>query len=86
MIILYDNVNKKIYIYSLYLSSSSRKGSFLSDEKLNIVPFKNKDYCILTYFEDFTCLYAGKAVKCDNDGSYEFIDFDVIEKTVHSTG
>jgi len=50
------------------------------------VPFKNKDYCILTYFEDFTCLYAGKAVKSGNDGSYDFFDFDILSKTVCSTG
>jgi len=86
MIIRYDYVNKKIYIYSLYLYSSSRKGSFLNDEKLNIVPFKNNDYCILTYFEDFTCLYAGKAVKCGNNGSYNFVDFNILEKTINSTG
>jgi len=75
-----------MYIYSLYLSSSSRKGTFFNEDKLNNVLLKNKDYCILTYFEDFTCLYAGKAVKSDIDGSYNFVDFDILQKTANSTG
>ncbi|XP_022168298.1 uncharacterized protein LOC111032328 isoform X2 [Myzus persicae] len=70
---------------SLYLSSSSRKGSFFNEEKLNNVPLKNKDYCIMTYFEDLTCLYVGKAIKSDNDGSYDFVDFDTLHKTAIST-
>ncbi|XP_029347622.1 uncharacterized protein LOC100166817 isoform X3 [Acyrthosiphon pisum] len=69
---------------SLYLSSSSKKDSFFSKEKLNNVPFKNKDYCILTYFEDFTCLYVGKAIKSDN-GSYDFADGIILTKTAKST-
>jgi len=49
------------------------------------VPLKNEDYCILTYFEDFSCLYGGKAIKCDN-GSYDFVDYDTLSKTATSTG
>ncbi|KAL4141977.1 hypothetical protein QTP88_004511 [Uroleucon formosanum] len=65
--------------------SSFRKGSFFNEEKLNNVPFKNEDYCILTYFEDFTCLYVGKARKCDNNGSYDFVDGDTPFETARST-
>jgi len=78
-----------MYIYSLYLSSSSRKGSFFSEEKLvkkNNVPFKNEDYCILTYFEDFTCLYVGKAIKRVDNGSFDFADGIILTKTARSTG
>jgi len=50
------------------------------------VPLRNEDYCILTYFEDFTCLYVGKAMKCDNNGSYNFVEFDTLQKTATSTG
>lgn len=50
------------------------------------MPFKNEDYCILTYFEDFTCLYVGKARKCDNNGSYDFVDGDTPFETARSTG
>ncbi|XP_026818102.1 uncharacterized protein LOC113557019 isoform X2 [Rhopalosiphum maidis] len=70
---------------SLYLSSSSRKGSIFSQEKLNSMPLKNEDYCILTYFEDFTCLYVGKAIKSDTDDSYNFFDFDILCETACST-
>ncbi|XP_029345708.1 uncharacterized protein LOC107883907 [Acyrthosiphon pisum] len=66
---------------SLYLSSSS----VISKGKLNNVPLKNEDYCILTYFEDFTCLYVGKAIKCGNNGSYSFIDLETLDKTAKST-
>jgi len=75
-----------MYVYSLYISSCFRKGSFISKEQLNNVPLKNEDYCILTNFEDFTCLYVGKAIKCDKDGSYNFIDYDTLFKTSLSTG
>jgi len=71
-----------MYIHSLYLSSSS----VISKEKLNNVPLKNEDYCILTYFEDFTCLYVGKAMKCGNNGSYSFVDSDTLINTAKSTG
>ncbi|KAE9524914.1 hypothetical protein AGLY_014964 [Aphis glycines] len=70
---------------SSYLSSSYRKGSTFSQEKLNNISLKNEDYCILTYFEDFTCLYVGKAIKSDKDGSYNFFDFDTLCKTACST-
>lgn len=79
-------VIKNIFIYSSYLSSSSRKDSNFSQEKLNNMPLKNEDYCILTYFEDFTSLYVGKAIKSDKDGSYNFFDFDTLCKTACSTG
>lgn len=79
-------VHRKIYIYNLYLSSSFRKDSFFSEEKLNNVPLKNEDYCILTYFEDFTCVYVAKARKCDDNGSYDFVDSDTLYKTANSTG
>lgn len=84
---LFDSyVNRKIFIYSSYLSNSSRKDSTFSQEKLNNMPLKNEDYCILTYFEDFTCLYVGKAIKSDKDGCYNFFDFDTLCKTACSTG
>ncbi|XP_060858547.1 uncharacterized protein LOC132935918 isoform X2 [Metopolophium dirhodum] len=65
-------------------SRTFRRGSFISEEKLNNVPLKNEDYCMLTYFEDFTCLYVGKAIKCNN-GSYTFVDYDTVRYTNEST-
>jgi len=50
------------------------------------VPLKNGDYCILTYFEDFTCLYAGKAIKSGDNGSYDFVDCATLINTAESTG
>eukprot|EP00102_Acyrthosiphon_pisum_P022410 XP_016659620.1 PREDICTED: uncharacterized protein LOC107883660 [Acyrthosiphon pisum] len=70
---------------SLHLSRTFRKGSFLSEEKLNNVPLKNEDICILTYFKDFTCLYVGKAIKCGNNGSYNFVDYDPVINTAMDT-
>jgi len=77
-----NNVHRKMYVHSLYVPSSS----VISKENLNNVPFKNEDYCILTYFNDFTCLYVGKAMKCGNNGSYYFVDYDIVIKTAKSTG
>ncbi|XP_060862031.1 uncharacterized protein LOC132939048 [Metopolophium dirhodum] len=70
---------------SSYVSRTLRKGSFISEKNLNNVPLKNEDYCILTYFEDFTCLYVGKAIKCGNTGSYNFVDYDTLLNTANST-
>ncbi|CAI6358820.1 unnamed protein product [Macrosiphum euphorbiae] len=70
---------------SLYVSRTLRRGNFISEEKLNNVPLKNEDYCILTYFEDFTCLYIGKAIKRDNDGRYDFVDINTLSNTAEST-
>ncbi|XP_029341209.1 uncharacterized protein LOC115033194 [Acyrthosiphon pisum] len=70
---------------SLHLSRTFRKGSFLSEEKLNNVPLKNEDICILTYFKDFTCLYVGKAIKCGNNGGYDFVDYDTVLNTTMDT-
>jgi len=78
--------HRKIYIYSLYPSRNFRKESFISEEKLNNVPLKNEDYCILTFFKDLTCLYAGNAIRCDNNGSYNFVDYDTLLNTAKSTG
>ena len=50
------------------------------------MPLKNEDHCILTYFEDFTCLYIGKAIKRDNDGRYDFVDINTLSNTAESTG
>jgi len=50
------------------------------------LPFKNEDYCILTYFEDFTCLYVGKAIQCGDNGSYDFVNSVIVTKTAKSTG
>ncbi|XP_060860314.1 uncharacterized protein LOC132937513 [Metopolophium dirhodum] len=69
---------------SLHVSRTFRKGSFISKEKLNNVPLKNEDYCILTYFKDFTCLYVGKAIQCGNNGSYNFVDYDTLLNTAKS--
>ncbi|XP_029344966.1 uncharacterized protein LOC100167801 isoform X2 [Acyrthosiphon pisum] len=69
---------------SSYVSRTLKRVSFSSKEKLNNVPLKNEDYCILTYFEDFTSLYVGKAIKCDN-GSYDFVDINTLLNTAKST-
>ncbi|XP_008187183.1 uncharacterized protein LOC100570802 [Acyrthosiphon pisum] len=70
---------------SLYPFRTFRKDSFISEKKLNNVQLKNEDYCILTYFEDFTSLYVGKAIKCGNNGSYNFFEYDTIFNTANST-
>ncbi|CAI6358736.1 unnamed protein product [Macrosiphum euphorbiae] len=66
-------------------SRTLRRGNFISEEKLNNVPLKNEDHCILTYFEDFTCLYIGKAIQRDNDGRYDFVDINTLSNTAEST-
>eukprot|EP00102_Acyrthosiphon_pisum_P026205 XP_016663415.1 PREDICTED: uncharacterized protein LOC100569023 [Acyrthosiphon pisum] len=77
--------NNIIIGHDINKSRTFRKCSFISEEKLNNVPLKNEDYCILTYFKDFTCLYVGKAIKCGNNGSYDFVDFDTLLNTAEST-
>lgn len=53
--------------------------------KQNNLMFKNGDYCKITFFEDFTCLYVCKALKKD-ENDYGVLDTDLILKTASSTG
>jgi len=56
-----------------------RRNSFLISPKHYDLPLKNKDYCLVTYFEDFSCIYVCKAIKKDTE--YEVYNFDILTKT-----
>jgi len=74
-----------IYIFSIYLSKSFRRGSFNNKPKTYDIPFKSGDVCMITYFEDFTCLYVCKAKKNDQH-SYELINENIPLMTLKSEG
>lgn len=50
------------------------------------MPLENKDYCIITYFEDFSCIYVCKVIYDDINDTYDLCDGDVLLETAKSTG
>lgn len=40
---------------------------------------------MITFFDDFTCLYVSKALKKD-ENDYDVLDFDLVLKTTNSKG
>lgn len=65
------------------MSTKSSLKSTQSETKKN--DLKNGDYCLITVFNDFNCFYVLKALKKD-ENDYVILDYDLVEKTVDSTG
>jgi hypothetical protein len=51
-----------------------------------IIKLENGDRCIVSYFKDFKNIYLCGAVKDNEKNSYKVHNYDIITKTLESTG